>query len=106
MVRGITLFSANTMSTVNIKVMNLRILPIIVRSGMGFLLESFIDGITQAFFGFGSSSSSSFAGLKFFFLQRLAIFLLLLPEILDGSEKHHLGKGNQLTENEPDVYHS
>merc|ERR1712004_892979 len=41
----------------------------------------------------------------FSYLLNFPITLLLLPEILDGSEKHHLGKGNQLAENEPDVDH-
>ena len=31
--------------------------------------------------------------------------LLLFPKVLHGSQEHHLGKGNQLAENEPDVDH-
>ena len=31
--------------------------------------------------------------------------LIIIPEILYGSEKQHLDKGNQLAENEPDVDH-
>ena len=35
----------------------------------------------------------------------LLIFLVLLPEVLLGSETHHLGKGDQLAKDEPVVDH-
>ena len=34
------------------------------------------------------------------FFPGLFCFLLLLPEVLHGNEKHHMGKGDQLAEEE------
>ena len=40
-----------------------------------------------------------------FFLFCFDLFPLILSEIFHGSEKQHLGEGNQLAEDQPDVDH-
>ena len=39
------------------------------------------------------------------FFHSQILLLLLLPQVLLDSEKHHLGKGNQLAEDQPVVDH-
>ena len=40
-----------------------------------------------------------------FDFKMLILLMVLLPEVLHSSERHHLDKGNQLTEDEPVVDH-